>query len=146
MKKILYLFFCLLFFSCKKSEVLSMKDFHSDQTFDLSVLCDEPYDFLLILDEGNFLSQVDLQEYEFDYQAEKQWLGEKIFFILGKKIVKQINVDYYISEPKDSYGYVSFFYGSDPSDNVIFRDSKNSVFHKKRIQKLKNNSYCCYLE
>ena len=123
-----------------------MKDFHSDQTFDLSALCDEPYDFLLILDEGNFLSQVDLQEYEFDYQEEKQWLGEKIFFILGKKIVKQINVDYYISEPKDSYGYVSFFYGTDSSDNVILRDSKNSVFHKKRIQKLKNNSYCCYLE
>ena len=143
---VVFMFPCLI--SCKSKNALSMQDFSNDEqnVFDVSILCEKPYDFLLILDEGTYLFQFDLSKYNIQSLVEDQWLGEKIFFILDKKIIKQINVDYYISEPKKHHGYISFFYETKPSTEYIYRDYKDSIFHIKIKKNLKNDSYCYYLE
>ena len=138
----------ILIISCKQSAVLSMKDFDNKDVFDLSLLCDEPYDFLLIVDEGYYLSDFDLSSLKLEVSHKElyQWCGEKIYFISNKKIINQVHVDYYVSEPKEHYGYVSFFPVGTSSNNYIYRDYNNSVFYRKTVQKLNYDSYCYYLE
>ena len=148
MKKLLiYIFTMFLFVACKANFVLSMKDFNNSEVIDLNKLCEKEYDFLIILDEGNYLFQLDLKKYGIeDFNEEQQWLGEKIFFIHNNKIIKQVNIDYYVSEPKANYRYISFFLGEENIEGFIYRDYENSIFHRKFVQNLKNNSFCYYFE
>lgn len=149
MRKICIMFILLcIFISCKKNNVLSINSFNNEDVFDLTTLCDKPYDFLLIVAEGYYLSCFDLSDYglESPYRELYQWCGEKIYFISNNKIIEQINVDYYISEPKDNYGYISFFPVGKSHDDYIYRDYNNSIFRVKTSQNLKYGSYCYYLE
>ena len=58
MKKLLiYIFTVFLFVACKADFVLSMKAFNNSEVIDLNKLCEKEYDFLIILDEGNYLFQ-----------------------------------------------------------------------------------------
>ncbi len=106
----------------------------------MSVLCNQKFDCLIILDEGTTLEQYDIQNL-----SEQKWLGQKIIFVKNNEIVKQVNLSYYVSEPKKNH-YLSFFYEVKPSDKYIKRNFNDCVFSIISKQQIGENSICYYLQ
>ncbi len=101
---ILYLF-CFILHSCKmhNEQNLIIKELKENSGIDLGVFVNQKYDYLIILDEGASLRQYDIHN-----DIEKDWLGQKIIFFKDEKIIRQINLSYYVSEPSEK-NYLSFF-------------------------------------
>lgn len=129
------------FVSCRNhDETLIIKKLAKYNQIDLSVLCNQKFDCLIILDEGTTLEQYDIQNL-----SEQKWLGQKIIFVKNNEIVKQVNLSYYVSEPKKNY-YLSFFYEVKPSDKYIKRNFNDCVFSIISKQQIGENSICYYLQ
>lgn len=141
----LVLFLTLFSFSCNNKTIISMKNFRNKPVVDLSSLCREKYDFLLILDKGNFLSGLDFYKYNLNPFNDSVWLGQKILFVRNGNVIKEVDIEYYISEPKKNFNYISFFKNSYVSEEIIYREASDSVFYVDHKEVLDNNSFCCYL-
>lgn len=146
MKKIRITFWILvlfsLFISCKiqNEQNYIIKELKNYNKIDLEVLIKQEYDFLIVLDEGATLKQYDIYE-----DVESNWLGQKIIFFKNNKIIKQINLDYYISKPDKKY-YLSFFDTDNPNSCYIKRTRDDSVFNLKNVEEIGINSFCYFVE
>ncbi len=141
---VLYLFFMFWFimFSCKihNEQNYIVKELMENNEVDLGIFVNNEYDYLIILDEG-----ASLKQYGIIKGIEKDWLGQKIIFFKDEKIIKQINLSYYVSEPSEK-NYLSFFYQSKPGEYYIKREKGNSIFRLVMISKINNDTYCFYLK
>lgn len=146
MKKIRITFWILvlfsLFISCKiqNEQNYIIKELKNYNKIDLEVLIKQEYDFLIVLDEGATLKQYDIYE-----DVESNWLGQKIIFFKNNKIIKQINLDYYISKPDKKY-YLSFFDTDNPNSCYIKRTRDDSVFNLKNVEEIGINPFCYFVE
>lgn len=108
MKKIQITFWILFFFSlcisCKiqNEQNYIINELKNYNKIDLKILVKQEYDFLIVLDEGATIKQYNIYE-----DVESNWLGQKIIFFKNNKIIKQINLDYFISKP-DKKEYLFF--------------------------------------
>lgn len=146
MKKIRITFLILFFFSlcisCKiqNEQNYIINELKNYNKIDLKILVKQEYDFLIVLDEGATLKQYDIYE-----DVESNWLGQKIIFFKNNKIIKQINLDYFISKP-DKKEYLSFFDTVNPNSCYIKRTRDESVFNLKKVIKIGKNSFCYFVE
>lgn len=139
---ILSILFCCIIYSCKiyNEQNLLIKELKENSGIDLGVFVNHEYDYLIILDEGASLKQYDILN-----DSEKDWLGQKILFIKDEKIIKQINLSYYVSEPSEEI-YLSFFYQTKPNEYYIKRMKGNTFFYVTEISKIADDSYCFFLK
>ena len=139
---LLILFFSSILFSCTKQneQTYIINELRKSNQIDLGILVNQEYDYLVILDEGSSLKQYDIY-----VNNDDNWLGQRIIFFKDNKILKQIDLDYYVSKPKKKY-YLSFFETVNPNTYFIKREKGNSVFTLTSVTKIGNDSYCYFLE
>lgn len=131
-----------IFSSCRIVNIQNyiIKNLKVNNKIDLGQLVNQEYDYLIILDEGTTLKQYDIYD-----DIESNWLGQKILYFKNNKIIKQVNLSYYISEPNKK-NYLTFFNTTKPSEFYIKRINGDSVFHLKKVSKIGKNSFCYFVE
>ncbi|AGT44068.1 hypothetical protein [Treponema pedis] len=103
MKNIVFIITVILVFMSCSIKPSFISNIETYGYVDLQDFIKDEFDYLLIVDEGNYISDI-IPNINNDRDF---WLGQKIYFVKNDFIVKQINIEYYVSKPE--MDYISFF-------------------------------------